>query len=56
MQLKEVLDRTHIVSIPTKTNFRGVEFREIALIEGDTNWGEFSPFLEYEAKAAKHWL
>jgi len=51
-----VLDRTHIVSIPTKTNFRGVEFREIALIEGDTNWGEFSPFLEYEAKAAKYWL
>lgn len=56
MQLKEVLDRTHIVSIPTKTNFRGVKFREIALIEGDTNWGEFSPFLEYEAKAAKNWL
>ncbi len=56
MQLKEVLDRTHIVSIPTKTNFRGVQFREIALIEGDTNWGEFSPFLEYEAKEAKHWL
>lgn len=56
MQLKEVLDRTHIVSIPTKTNFRGVEFREIALIEGDTNWGEFSPFLEYEAKVAKNWL
>ncbi|MSO33184.1 MAG: O-succinylbenzoate synthase [Candidatus Nanopelagicaceae bacterium] len=56
MQLKEVLDRTHIVSIPTKTNFRGVQFREIALIEGDTNWGEFSPFLEYDAKAAKNWL
>lgn len=56
MQLKEVLDRTHIVSIPTKTNFRGVQFREIALIEGDTNWGEFSPFLEYEAKEAAHWL
>ena len=56
MQLKEVLERTHIVSIPTKTNFRGVQFREIALIEGDTNWGEFSPFLEYEPKAAKNWL
>ena len=56
MQLKEVLDRTHIVSIPTKTNFRGVQFREIALIEGDTNWGEFSPFLEYEAKEAMNWL
>jgi O-succinylbenzoate synthase len=26
------------------------------LIEGDTNWGEFSPFLEYEVKEAKHWL
>lgn len=56
MQLKEVLDRTHIVSIPTKTNFRGVQLREIALIEGDENWGEFSPFLEYEAKEAAHWL
>jgi len=56
MQLKEVLDRTHIVSIPTKTNFRGVQKREIALIEGDENWGEFSPFLEYEAKEAAQWL
>lgn len=44
MQLKEVLERTHIVSIPTKTNFRGVEFREIALIEGDTNWGSSRHF------------
>ena len=56
MQLKEVLDRTHIVSIPTKTNFRGVQFREIALIEGDLNWGEFSPFLEYGAEEAAPWL
>jgi O-succinylbenzoate synthase len=56
MQLKEVLDRTHIVSIPTKTNFRGVQFREIALIEGDSNWGEFSPFLEYGAEEAAPWL
>jgi O-succinylbenzoate synthase len=56
MQLKEVLDRTHIVSIPTKTNFRGVRFREIALIEGDLNWGEFSPFLEYGAEEAAPWL
>ena len=56
MQLKEVLDRTHIVSIPTKTNFRGVQLREIALIEGDSNWGEFSPFLEYEKEEAAPWL
>jgi O-succinylbenzoate synthase len=56
MQLKEVLERTHIVSIPTKTNFRGVQLREIALIEGDSNWGEFSPFLEYEPKEAANWL
>jgi len=56
MQLKEVLERTHIVSIPTKTNFRGVQFREIALIEGDSNWGEFSPFLEYEPQEAMSWL
>jgi O-succinylbenzoate synthase len=56
MQLKEVLERTHIISIPTKTNFRGVQFREIALIEGDENWGEFSPFLEYEADEAMNWL
>jgi len=56
MQLKEVLERTHIVSIPTKTNFRGVQVREIALIEGNENWGEFSPFLEYEAEEAINWL
>lgn len=56
MQLKEVLERTHILSIPTKTNFRGVSVREIALIEGDTNWGEFSPFLEYDVKESRLWL
>lgn len=46
----------HIVSLPLNTRFRGVDHREIALVEGPAGWGEFSPFLEYEPAEAARWL
>ena len=46
----------HVYSIPLRTRFRGIEVREGALIRGETDWGEFSPFLEYDAATAAPWL
>ncbi len=32
-----------------RTRFRGITVREVALVEGAAGWGEWSPFLEYDA-------
>ena len=45
-----------VYSIPLTTRFRGIEVREGVLIRGDAGWGEFSPFLEYDAATARPWL
>jgi len=43
-------------SIPLTTRFRGIEVREGMLLRGEAGWGEFSPFLEYDAPTARPWL
>jgi O-succinylbenzoate synthase len=43
-------------SIPLRTRFRGITVREGVLLEGAAGWGEFSPFLEYDADTARPWL
>jgi O-succinylbenzoate synthase len=45
-----------VFSIPMRTRFRGITVREGVLIEGPEGWGEFSPFLEYDARVAAPWL
>ena len=45
-----------VVSIPMRTRFRGLTVREAALVEGPAGWGEWSPFLEYDARVAESWL
>jgi O-succinylbenzoate synthase len=45
-----------VFSIPLRTRFRGITVREGVLVEGDVGWGEFSPFLEYDAPTASPWL
>jgi O-succinylbenzoate synthase len=45
-----------VLTLPTRTNFRSVTKREVALFKGPNGWGEFSPFLEYEAEEASYWL
>ena len=45
-----------VVALPTKTNFRGINLREVALFKGEYGWGEFSPFIEYGYKESAPWL
>jgi O-succinylbenzoate synthase len=47
--------KLQVVSIPVKANFRGINFREIALFEGPAGWSEFSPFIEYSNKESSTW-
>ncbi len=45
-----------VFSIPMTTRFRGITTREGVLFHGEAGWGEFSPFLEYDARTAAPWL
>ena len=45
-----------VFSIPMRTRFRGITVREGMLLRGEAGWGEFSPFLEYDATVAAPWL
>ncbi len=45
-----------VFSIPLRTRFRGLTVREGVLVRGDAGWGEFSPFLEYDAPTSAPWL
>jgi O-succinylbenzoate synthase len=45
-----------VFSIPMTTRFRGITEREGVLLRGDAGWGEWSPFLEYDAAVAEPWL
>ena len=51
-----LLETLRVVTLPTTTSFRGVTFREVALIQGEYGWGEFSPFLEYDDAESAPWL
>ncbi len=45
-----------VFAVPMRTRFRGITVREGMLLRGDAGWGEFSPFLEYDARVAAPWL
>jgi len=51
-----ILNSLRVISLPTKTNFRGINHREVALFEGPQGWAEFSPFLEYDDSECVPWL
>ena len=53
---QQLLDTLRVIALPMKTNFRGINIREVALIKGNHGWGEFSPFLEYDDAESSHWL
>jgi o-succinylbenzoate synthase len=54
--LDDLLGTLRVITLPTRTNFRGVTFREVALMQGPRGWGEFSPFLEYDDNECRPWL
>lgn len=45
-----------VLSIPMRARFRGITVREVVLLPGVAGWGEWSPFLEYDAATATPWL
>jgi o-succinylbenzoate synthase len=45
-----------VFSIPMRVRFRGITVREGLLVRGEAGWGEWSPFLEYDAEEALPWL
>jgi len=53
---QSILESLRVVALPTKTNFRGISVREVALLKGEYGWGEFSPFLEYGYEECAPWL
>lgn len=54
--LGEVLDGSHVLSLPMRVKFRGITAREVMLIRGPAGWGEFSPFPEYDDAESAPWL
>jgi O-succinylbenzoate synthase len=51
-----LLARAHVVSIPMRVRFRGLDTREAVLFEGPNGWGEFAPFVEYDDVESAKWL
>ena len=56
LTLEEVLASLRVVALPMKTKFRGLTLRETALFKGSAGWGEFAPFIEYDAQESLPWL
>jgi O-succinylbenzoate synthase len=53
---QSLLETMRVVALPTKSNFRGINVREVALFKGEYGWAEFSPFLEYNDAECAPWL
>lgn len=53
---QELFSTLRVIALPTKTNFRGINIREVALFQGEAGWGEFSPFVEYQPSECVPWL
>jgi O-succinylbenzoate synthase len=56
LTLEEVLASLRVVALPMKTKFRGLMVRETAIFQGPAGWGEFAPFIEYDARESAAWL
>lgn len=54
--LTEVLAAMRVVSIPTRTRFRGISVREAAVFDAPVGPSEFSPFTEYDDAESAPWL
>ena len=54
--IKELISSMRVIALPMKTEFRGINVREVALLKGNQGWAEFSPFLEYDDHESARWL
>ncbi len=54
--MSELREAARVVALPLVTRFRGIETREVLLLDGPAGWSEFSPFLEYDDAEASTWL
>jgi o-succinylbenzoate synthase len=54
--LPELLAAAHVVRLPMRVRFRGVQAREAVLLRGPASWAEWSPFTEYHDEDAARWL
>ncbi len=54
--LDSILGSLQVLALATKTDFRSVTSREVALFQGPMGWAEFSPFLEYSCEESIPWL
>jgi O-succinylbenzoate synthase len=54
--LAELLASSSVVRLALTTRFRGIDVREVMLLEGPTGWGEWAPFLEYGPAESARWL
>lgn len=54
--LADIRSNLHVVALPLRTRFRGIDVREALLFEGPAGWAEFSPFTEYADDEAATWL
>ena len=52
----DLLAQAHVVALPMRVQFRGVDVREALVFEGPCGWGEFAPFTEYRDAEAARWL
>ncbi|MDR6200519.1 O-succinylbenzoate synthase [Microbacterium sp. SORGH_AS428] len=56
LTIADIRSNLHVVALPLRTRFRGIEVREALLFEGPAGWAEFSPFAEYGDDEAATWL
>ena len=54
--LGDLLSLTTVVRIPLETTFRGLDYREVMLIDGPVAPGEWAAFTEYDDDEAGWWL
>lgn len=54
--LDELMGAARIVSIPTRTRFRGISVREAVVFDAPHGPAEFSPFTEYGDGESSRWL
>lgn len=54
--IAELLANARVVSLPLRTKFRGLNYREMLLFQGPNGWAEWSPFIEYPDEEAAVWL